>query len=203
MQFDRQKLTSAVHYVIAQCQPEDLGAVKLNKVLYYADMLRYALTGAPITGATYFKRPFGPACNAILASLHQLKDAGSIEIHEVGYFGYLKKEYVSCADPTLARLSAEERALIDEVMNFVCKHNTARTISDFSHDAAWDMVDHGEPIPYLAAFNLLPNPVDLETVEWAQAESAAIVAERSKADTVGLPPYADFRSRVLQTVGQR
>jgi hypothetical protein len=43
------------------------GAVKLNKILYYADMLHYAHTGAPITGATYAKRQQGPVPKQVVS----------------------------------------------------------------------------------------------------------------------------------------
>jgi hypothetical protein len=35
------RVTSVAHYVIARCAPEKLGATKLNKVLWFADVKFY------------------------------------------------------------------------------------------------------------------------------------------------------------------
>src|SRR5687768_6531005 len=93
MQFDRNKLKAVVLYTCTRCDPTRLGAVKLHKVLYFADMLHYASTQRPITGATYRKRPLGPTCDSLPAVLRELEGAGAIQVREVDYFGYRKKEY--------------------------------------------------------------------------------------------------------------
>jgi hypothetical protein len=38
MQFDRAKLKAVILYTCAKCEASKLGAVKLNKVLYYGDI---------------------------------------------------------------------------------------------------------------------------------------------------------------------
>ena len=58
MQFDRAKLKTVILYVCSRCEPAQLGAVKLHKVLYFTDMLHYAHAGTAVTGATYRERPF-------------------------------------------------------------------------------------------------------------------------------------------------
>ena len=45
MQYDRGKLKSVVLYTCAKCEPSRLGAVKLHKVLYFADMIRLCPSG--------------------------------------------------------------------------------------------------------------------------------------------------------------
>ena len=67
-----EKFEEAVHYICSTCTEEDrLGAVKLNKILYYSDMLHYAKTGASITGATYAKRQRGPAPKQIRPAMEK------------------------------------------------------------------------------------------------------------------------------------
>src|SRR5690349_3359577 len=129
MQFDRQKLKEALHFVIRNCRPENLGAVKINKVLYYADMISYAVNGAPMTGAIYRKRPFGPASDQILFALRDLALEGKIRVSESDYFGYSKKAYESSRESSIERLSTSDLALLNEVIEFVCEKNTAKTIS--------------------------------------------------------------------------
>ena len=91
MQFDRAKLKTVILYICSKCEPSQLGVVKLHKALYLADMLVYAYVGAPITGATYRKRALGPTCDQLLAVLRELSKEGVLEIREVEYFGYRKK----------------------------------------------------------------------------------------------------------------
>jgi Protein of unknown function (DUF4065) len=73
MQFDREKYKAVILYTCVKCEAHQLGAVKLHKVLYYADMLHYAHMGAPMTGSTYRKRPHGPTSDELLQTLRELE----------------------------------------------------------------------------------------------------------------------------------
>src|SRR5690242_6938392 len=126
MQFDRAKLKAVILYTCSKCDSSQLGAVKLHKVLYFADMLHYAHVGAPITGATYRKRSFGPTCDQLLSTVSDLVRDRQLEMKEVEYFGFWKKEYVPLVAPETERLSQTERSLLDEVIEFVCRNNTAK-----------------------------------------------------------------------------
>ena len=55
---DWAKFKSAVHYICdkASSDPSVLGAIKLNKVLWYSDLINYLITGKPITGETYIEK---------------------------------------------------------------------------------------------------------------------------------------------------
>jgi hypothetical protein len=196
MQFDREKLKAAVLYTCLKCPPDRLGAVKLNKVLYFSDMLHYADVGTPITGATYRKRPHGPTCDELLPLLRDLQRTGALEIRESRYFGFRKKEFLVLQSPDVARLSADERLILDEVLDFVCYDNTARTISDFSHGRPWEIVAYGDVIPYRSALHLYPNQVTLDAFEWAAGEVDELASQGSPENALGYEDYAAFRSRV-------
>ena len=198
MQFDRAKLKAAILYICSQCERSQLGAVKLHKALYYADMVHYAQSGAPVTGATYRKRPLGPTADALLPILREMESTGAIRIHEVDYFGFRKKEYEPLEPPQMERFSEKEVTLLDEVIDFVCRNNTAKTISDFSHGMAWEIVDFGDELPYYSALHLFPNQVSLEAMEWAAGAMSDVEAERSQRDPLDYPLFADFRKRILQ-----
>ncbi len=185
MQFDRNKLRTVILYACSKCEPAKLGAVKLHKVLYYADMLQYAFANSPITGSTYRKRPLGPTCDQLLPMLRDLQRAGTIEVREVEYFGYRKKEFIAKEHPDLARLSNDEVALLDEVIEFVCNENTAKTISEYSHNAAWEIAAFGEELPYNSVYHIFPTQVSLEAFEWGAEQVADIEAyKRSRGGTL-------------------
>lgn len=200
MQFDRAKLKAAILYTCKKCEARDLGAVKLHKVLYFTDMLHYAHVGVPVTGCTYRKRALGPTCDQLLPTLRDLARDGSIQIREVDYFGFKKKEYIALQEPEAERLSSSERALMDEVIDFVCRNNSAKTISEFSHNRAWEIAEFGEVLPYNSVFQIFPTQVSPETMEWASAEVERIEAARSQGRALGSVSFGDFRRRVLETV---
>lgn len=202
-QFNREKMRAVILRVCHTCAAEDVGAVKLHKVLYYLDMLSYAHERRAITGATYRKRPNGPASDQLLFTLREMERAGDIRISEVDYHGYLKKEFAPLADEPLGVLSDSELSLLDDVIEFVCRHNTARSISEYSHSLPWDMADMGGEIPYRSAmllFPMQPSPEAFDAVEQGMSE---VEAARSQPGTVGLRTLGDFRSSILAATGQR
>ncbi|MBV8565864.1 MAG: SocA family protein [Methylobacteriaceae bacterium] len=198
MQFDRPKLKNAILYSCLKCGPSALGAVKLHKLLYYSDMLHYAEHGRPLIGATYRKRPFGPTCDQLPAALRDLSENHELKAEEVDYFGYKKKQFTVLRAPDLTRLDPSEREILDEVIEFVCFNNSAKTISEFSHNRAWELAEFGEELPYHTVFQIFPTEVSLEALEWAKTRADEIETERSKSDPMGYVSFADFRSRVLE-----
>ncbi|HYL33875.1 MAG TPA: Panacea domain-containing protein [Stellaceae bacterium] len=196
IQFDRQKFKEVILYICARTARDRLGAVKLNKTLYYSDMLQFAFTGHPITGAKYRKRPFGPTADDVLPALRGLVKEGALKIETEKYFGYTKTIYVPLREPDESQLHESERSLLNDAIEFVCNQNTAKTISEFSHNMAWEMVTMGEEIPYHSAFSLFPLEVSLEATDWANSVAPEIEAERSKRPEMDYETFAAFRSRV-------
>lgn len=198
MQYDPQKLKEAVLYIAAKCSPETLGAVKLHKILYFSDMIKFATEGTPLTGATYRKRPNGPMCQQLNGLLDELRNDNSLEVKSVDYFGYMKKEFIAKRDFDSSRFTSFEIALLDDLISFVCTEHSAKSISEFSHQAPWSLVDFGEEIDYLSSFLLFPDEASDESMKWAESMGPEIETERSKKDTLGYKDGRDFRSRVLE-----
>jgi Protein of unknown function (DUF4065) len=198
MQFDRAKFKDAVLYTCHRCERSQLGAVKLNKVLYFTDMVRYAWAGAPVTGAIYKKRKHGPTTDQLLPALRELVAEQKLQINDVNFFGFTKKEYVALAEPDITRLGKEEIVLLDQVIDFVCSENTAKTISEYSHQTPWEMVDFGQEIPYHSAFLLCPSEVSLEALEWAEAEAKAIADQGARSEQVVYTDGSVFRRRLRE-----
>ena len=202
VQFDRNKLRAAILHVCGAVPAERLGAVKLHKVLYFLDMLFFAQTGRAVTGAEYRKRPFGPTCVPLLPMLAQMERDGAIRIDEADYFGFRKKNYVALTLPDHGRLSEAEVALLDEVIDFVCNLNSARTISEFSHQAPWETVEFGDVIGYDTALLLFPADPSPEAMALVEREAGTLEAARSQRDAVALTEFGAFRGRVLASIGR-
>ncbi len=192
-QFDRQKFKAMIHHVISRCPPENVGRTKLNKAGFYTDMLCYLQTGRPMTGETYVKQDHGPVAYHMLSSLRDLIAEGAIEERRVHYHGFSKFEYRAKTPPDLTRLSVDERMLIDDVADFVCLKNTAKSISEISHTEAWRAAATGEELPYFAATELLDDAeVDEDDATWANEEVQTIGRER--------PKYREVRGKSLRVV---
>ena len=79
---NRSKFKALVHYVIGKTDSSRLGAIRLNKILWYVDTLTYRAEGASVTGGAYVKRQFGPVPKQILSMLGELEHENAIVIRE-------------------------------------------------------------------------------------------------------------------------
>lgn len=177
-QFDRPKFKALIHYIIASCDKEELGRVKLNKVPFYADMLTWLSSGRPLTGETYRKQQLGPVSEHLSEVVRELEREGKIEEHRQPFFGHLKFTYSSKVAPDKSQFAEDELKTIDVVVDFVCRQNTARSISEFSHDEVWELAQMGEEIPYVTAINLLPVEIEQDDLDWAAVEGDRIESSR-------------------------
>ncbi len=198
-QFDRAKFKELALYIATRSPPDRLGAVKYHKCLYYADMLNFVTRGHPLTGTTYRKRRLGPTSDHLPSVHRELVADGALEISDVPYFGFLKKEYRAKREPDLQRFSAEEIALIDDVILFVCQEHTAAGISEFSHNLAWEATAQGEVIPYYSAFLIIPEDVSDAAFDAASREASAIESAQARKPV----EYPLFRSLHRRDVAVR
>ncbi len=165
--FEPEKFKALVHYVCFKCDRMDLGATKLNKTLWFSDVWFYLNHGRPITGETYVKQKFGPVSSRIEMVIDELRRNGLIEVRDAAYFGYPKKEYIALKRPDLSLFSAEEISVVDMMIDGVCRKNTARSISEISHNQAWKLAEMGEEIPYYTVFSAPQAGITKADLEWA------------------------------------
>ena len=177
IRFNYEKFLTAVHVVCSSCADDALGRVKLHKILYFADFLRYLEPGEPMTGEDYLKQKFGPTARHLNKALHELEEIGALKTETRPFHGYLKYTFNSLRAPQTNLLSAEELALLREVIDFVCKH-TATQISEFSHSEPWTLVDVGDRIPYFSSYGMVPLEVGADDLDWAanEAERLGLIA---------------------------
>jgi hypothetical protein len=192
-QFDREKFKDVIHHIVALTDPEELGRVKLHKVLYFTDMIWFIAEGHGLTGAEYRKQPMGPVATGLGVALGELEVEGRIRIGRTRYFGYEKATYQSVQLAPGDRLGDTERRLIEDVVEFVCRNNTARSISDFSHTRIWEATENGSVMPYFTALNMLPVEIEDAAINWAREEAAKLVSARSTNSAVQRRDYRNFR----------
>ena len=172
IEFNRTKLRDVVLYVCDNCNPSELGNVKLHKILYFSDMLMFMHSGKPLTGVDYIKQQFGPTARHLTSVVNELASSGALKVETRSYFGFEKKAYIALSKPAAGALGNDEIEIISDVIDFVCARS-AREISELCHDLAWQMADMGERIPYAAVYGFQP-------AEITDEDRAAAVSEARK-----------------------
>lgn len=167
--FDREKFKRLVQYIAFKAGKRDwFGATKLNKVLWFADARLYNETGRSITGETYIRQKFGPVPRDMMPARAELVSAGLLRVVQEGQLTRL----VSEREPDMSDFSRDELRTIDYWIEHIDKDHTAETISEETHDVAWEIAGMGEEMP-LNAFRVsrlrIPEGEDLERLK-RQAE---------------------------------
>ena len=156
-----------VHHVIHICSdnPVQLGATRLNKILWYSDAIAYQVRGKPITNATYIKKQYGPVPKYVLPTLNELRDDGKIVIKE-GQYEFDPRKFISMIPPYDDAFSEEEKHIISIVVDFVLQR-TASEISEASHDVIWKAAKEGEEMPLYATLASVPGVITEKDIRWA------------------------------------
>ncbi len=165
------KLKALVHYVCEKAEdPSVLGSIKLNKVLWYSDVIHYLEHGDSITFETYVKRQHGPVPKHILPIIRELIAENKVARGRVDHFGYLKNEYIAIQDADTNIFNGEEMSIIDNSFEHVCLNHTAKSISEETHGVIWQIAQMGEDIPYRSVFASVVGEVDEDDIVWAQQQ---------------------------------
>ncbi len=162
-----EKVTKMVHFVIANTQPQDLGATKLNKVLWFADLMYYREHGRSISGEdSYRKLQYGPVLTEMPAVLRTLKQGGFIAEREVQTRAGTRREFIGLKAVDVTEFAADELAVLRTVMRWSAPHS-AQALSDLTHDALWKETERGEQIPIAAAAAAPGTPTE-DDLRWAE-----------------------------------
>lgn len=161
-----ERTKTLAHYIITRCEPSRLGATRLNKVMWFADLEHYRRTGRTVSGQTsYEKRQFGPVPNGILPALDALRNERAIHWRHEPTPAGARREFVWLEPADITDFTADEIDVVNEALEWVCGRS-ARTVSDMTHDALWDEVDLGAQI-HIGAASVTPGEVLPEDMEWA------------------------------------
>jgi hypothetical protein len=174
IQFDREKFKTLVLYIAWKAGRRDwFGATKLNKILWFAEARAYVLHGAPIAGATYIREKHGPVPKQMMPVRAELEHAGKIRVFKEGQLIRVTAD----EKPDMTGFSRTELQIVDHWIDYVDREHTAGTISDESHDYAWDIAHMGEEIPlYAILANRIrePNEHELERLKEKAREHGLI-----------------------------
>jgi hypothetical protein len=171
MDASSQKLKEAVHFVCRRMatRPELLGAVKLQKILWYVDVRSYGVTGKTVTGAVFVKGKYGPYTPAAAPAIRELVREGRLNADTEQYFDNEKMRLIGNGETNKTILTARELCWLDEITEEICECHTAASISEKSHGSIWQMAAYGEEIPFEATAVTLVRPSQ-EAVELASKD---------------------------------
>lgn len=163
------RLAVVAHYVIARTLPQELGATKLNKVLWFADCLAHERLGRSLTGVTEYRRlDQGPVPDGLDNVLDRLAARGAIAQRVAPTPGYARKEFLALEEPPVEQLDAAEIDLLHIVIDFV-RNKSAREVSELSHDALWTETPHLGWMK-VAAGSVRIGESGADQMEWAEQE---------------------------------
>lgn len=168
---DPRRLSHAAHYVIRRTEPSELGATKLNKILWFADIEHYRQHGNTITGlSTYIRMPNGPVPDGIGKALFGLKQQGAISERKARVIDYDRREFVWLKEPNITMFSADEIDTLNVFIDIIRKQ-PAGFVSDVTHkDALWKVLENGCPMPIRAA-SVIPRTPSVRELKWAQSSA--------------------------------
>ena len=138
VEYNEEKFKELILYIAQECQSHPVfGATKLNKLLFFADIIAYENLGESITGAEYVALEFGPAPRRMLSIREEMLLDGDIVIEQSG----AQSRTVSLRPPDLERFSPEERGIVDRLIGLL-QFQDADWVTELSHrflgwKAAW------------------------------------------------------------------
>ena len=167
------RLQQIAHYVIARAPTDQLGATKLNKVLWYIDCWSWWQNGESLTGLkSYTRMKHGPVPKQLPNKLSTMKKDGSIIERRVDTPVGVRREFVSLIEPDLSGLSAGDIDMIHKVIAYLCKMS-AKDASEITHDAYWEEIPEGGEMSIAAGSVQIADPEE-EDLAWAMAEARAL-----------------------------
>jgi len=128
------------------------GAIKLNKILFFADFSAYASREKSITGAEYMGLPQGPVPRRLVAVREQLLEEGAITVRKQPFKGKVQERIIALREANLDIFTGWEISLVDSIIAQFWGAS-AREMSRLSHARIWRLAGTEKgAIPYQAVF---------------------------------------------------
>jgi hypothetical protein len=127
------------------------------------------LRGRPITGAIYIREKFGPVPRPLVPIRQELVRERAIRVWKDRHYDRSVTRFQALRAPdNLTIFDREDLQTVDWWIEHIDKNHTAGSISEESHDYAWEIARMGEELPYHAIFATRMRVPDKEEMEWAR-----------------------------------
>ncbi len=162
----KHKTRKVAHYIIAHTEPSQLGATKLYKVMWYADVLHYRRYGETISGqVSYVRMDKGPVPNGIYEALDSLKDNQTVFEQQTPAPVGNRREFICLKRAEASWFSSTEIETLHEAIDVIVRLS-AKEASNRTHGPIWEELLNGEQMPVRAAA-VIPSDVSPEDIELA------------------------------------
>ena len=152
MNYNKYTFKQIVLYIINKINKQELGNVKLNKILWFSDLEKCKNEAYTITGETYIKQNYGPASKHLPSILRELEKIDkAIIIERETPDSMLLYTPVKKADTYLFQ---NDIKYIDETIEKL-RHMKSKDINKLTHTKLWESLNVGEVMP-----------VDVEALEY-------------------------------------
>ena len=152
MNYNKYTFKQIVLYIINKINKQELGNVKLNKILWFSDLEKCKNEAYTITGETYIKQNYGPVVKHLPSILRELEKIDkAITIERETPDSMLLYTPVKKADTNLFK---NDIKYIDETIEKL-RHMKSKDISKLTHTKLWESLNIGEVMP-----------VDVEALEY-------------------------------------
>ncbi|MEI7501256.1 MAG: type II toxin-antitoxin system antitoxin SocA domain-containing protein, partial [Bacteroidota bacterium] len=147
------KFKNILLYILERCAGKpNVGETVLYKLLYFSDFNYYEMYEEHLTGATYYKLPYGPVPKKFDAIIHQMIDQGQLQRVKTHYHNFPQTRYLPLEKADLTELMASEKETVDRVIEQMSDWS-AQAISHYSHkDMPWLASKEGGEINYELVF---------------------------------------------------
>ncbi len=169
------KAYNAIHYICHLAAGQTPGSVRLNKILFLADVLSFDAASGSLTGSRFIKAPYGPMLANFNALISQMKRDGvlSERIKETPLYDL--REFASLAPPDISLFTEAQLTLLSDLTQEICAGLTARALSDPTHNRIWQIGEMYEEIPVAGYFDstfepMAPERADALYFEYLEAE---------------------------------
>lgn len=165
------RLGEAIVYVAERLADDSggQGAVKLNKILWWADFESFRERHRSVTGAVYQKLNEGPAPVRLLPTRNKLLRSGAVEMEERDRGARSPEKVLIARRPPEPMFDEEDVRFLERALEKF-RGMTGKECSDFSHraSAGWQTVNHHEVIPYETSLVSM-RPLTEEDIAWARS----------------------------------
>jgi uncharacterized phage-associated protein len=143
--FSLERMTAMIEYLARK--GTDVYKTKLNKLLFYADMAGYYLTGKGMSGAVYVNLPYGPVPDRYEEIIDSGVRSNRLQMSPVSGKGEKVRLVLPGQEPS-GGLDDDDKRILDWVLQNYDTLSTAE-ISEKSHDEmAYKFTKTGQPIAY-------------------------------------------------------
>jgi len=156
---DGQRVAAAVHYVIAKAAPGKLGHVKLNKILWCADLEHYRCGSVTITGLQHSARTlYGPMSQDIVGAVGRLASEGKVEERTVTVTDYTRREMICLQDPDISEFTGAQIDILDQMINAIVPLSASQLSRMNRDDPLWNELENNEDMSVATGSIMTPPP---------------------------------------------